>query len=590
MSFVSIGIKTSIPVTAPAATSGAVTFSSIDDENWLQISGDASAGSGSLYLLRWYPDLAEWRVYMEDKPMSVNSATFSGQFSGHYPFPSREESFVLYDPAAAITATASCARTSSPLTALSVTMASTLPTGAATAAKQDTGNTSLATIATQQTDGTQKTQVTGSVAVTGPLTDAQLRVAAVPVSAAALPLPSGAATAAKQPALGTAGTPSADVLSVQGVVGGIAQPISAAALPLPSGAATEATLGLLTLAQNSTTGGQSGPLMMGAVTTNAPNYLNSRTQPFSLDTSGGMRVAGYNTPATAQANPTNAVPTQAFMMVWNGATWDRLLSEGISADADNAPSAGTVSSESYTMMFNGTAWDRARVGGDNSTNPTLGKQYVIPARANAAAPSWTESNAVPLSATLFGAIRSTVTDGTNTMPTMDAAARSGYHRVTDGTNTAAVKAASTAAAASDPSMVVAVSPNSPATVVGATATGTAVSGNPVLIAGQDGTNTRTMRLDTTGRPAGSSFQWRGAATSELLKSGAGVLRRVICGSNVAGTITLYDNTSATGTVIVSLTTTTSTPFNSVEINAAFSTGLYAVSTGMSGGSYTIVWD
>ena len=99
-----------------------------------------------------------------------------------------------------------------------------------------------------------------------------------------------------------------------------------------------------------------------------------------------------------------------------------------------------------------------------------------------------------------------------------------------------------------------------------------------------------MRLDTTGRPAGSSFQWRGAATSELLKSGAGVLRRVICGSNVAGTITLYDNTSATGTVIVSLTTTTSTPFNSVEINAAFSTGLYAVSTGMSGGSYTIVWD
>ena len=528
MSFVSIGIKTSIPVTAPAATSGAVTFTSIDDENWLQISGDASAGSGSLYLLRWYPDLAEWRVYMEDKPMSVNSATFSGQFSGHYPFPSREESFVLYDPAAAITATASCARTSSPLTALSVAMSSTLPTGAA--------------------------------------------------------------TAAKQPALGTAGTPSADVLSVQGVVGGIAQPISAAALPLPSGAATEATLGLLTLAQNSTTGGQSGPLMMGAVTTNAPNYLNSRTQPFSLDTSGGMRVAGYNTPATAQANPTNAVPTQAFMMVWNGATWDRLLSEGISADADNAPSAGTVSSESYTMMFNGTAWDRARVGGDNSTNPTLGKQYVIPARANAAAPSWTESNAVPLSATLFGAIRSTVTDGTNTMPTMDAAARSGYQRVTDGTNTAAVKAASTAAAASDPSMVVAVSPNSPATVVGATATGTAVSGNPVLIAGQDGTNTRTMRLDTTGRPAGSSFQWRGAATSELLKSGAGVLRRVICGSNVAGTITLYDNTSATGTVIVSLTTTTSTPFNSVEINAAFSTGLYAVSTGMSGGSYTIVWD
>lgn len=45
---------------------------------------------------------------------------------------------------------------------------------------------------------------------------------AVPVSAAALPLPSGAATAAKQPALGTAGTPSSDVLSIQGVASGVA--------------------------------------------------------------------------------------------------------------------------------------------------------------------------------------------------------------------------------------------------------------------------------------------------------------------------------------------------------------------------------
>lgn len=66
-----------------------------------------------------------------------------------------------------------------------------------------------------------------------------------PVSAASLPLPSGASTAAKQPALGTAGSPSADVISVQGVVGGTAQPVSAAALPLPSGASTEATLALI---------------------------------------------------------------------------------------------------------------------------------------------------------------------------------------------------------------------------------------------------------------------------------------------------------------------------------------------------------
>jgi hypothetical protein len=56
-----------------------------------------------------------------------------------------------------------------------------------------------------------------------------------PISAAALPLPTGAATLAKQPALGTAGTASADVISVQGIAAmtplkvdgsGVTQPVS----------------------------------------------------------------------------------------------------------------------------------------------------------------------------------------------------------------------------------------------------------------------------------------------------------------------------------------------------------------------------
>jgi len=117
MSFASIGIKTTIPVTAPASTAGSLTFSSIDPVNWLQITGDASAGSGSLYLLRWNPDLAEWRPYMQDKPIAVDSSALSGLFSGCFPFPAGDESFCLYDPAGAITATASAARTSSPLAA-----------------------------------------------------------------------------------------------------------------------------------------------------------------------------------------------------------------------------------------------------------------------------------------------------------------------------------------------------------------------------------------------------------------------------------------------------------------------------------------
>lgn len=71
---------------------------------------------------------------------------------------------------------------------------SALPSGAATSARQDTGNTSLSSI-----DGKITAVNTGAVVVSSSA------------------LPSGASTAAKQPALGTAGTASADVISVQGI-------------------------------------------------------------------------------------------------------------------------------------------------------------------------------------------------------------------------------------------------------------------------------------------------------------------------------------------------------------------------------------
>jgi hypothetical protein len=64
-----------------------------------------------------------------------------------------------------------------------------LPAGAATAANQVIENASLASI---------DSKLTAPLSVTGPLTDVQLRASAVPVSAASLPLPSGAATAANQ--------------------------------------------------------------------------------------------------------------------------------------------------------------------------------------------------------------------------------------------------------------------------------------------------------------------------------------------------------------------------------------------------------
>lgn len=56
----------------------------------------------------------------------------------------------------------------------------------------------------------------------------------------ALPLPTGAATAAKQPAFSTIGTSSPDVVTVQGAAGAVAVPVSMSNVPLPTGAATAA--------------------------------------------------------------------------------------------------------------------------------------------------------------------------------------------------------------------------------------------------------------------------------------------------------------------------------------------------------------
>lgn len=105
-------------------------------------------------------------------------------------------------------------------------------------------------------------------------------------------LPTGASTAAKQPALGTAGSASADVITVQGIASmtalkvdgsAVTQPISAVSLPLPSTAATST----LQTSGNSTLSTISGqlPSTLGAKTTAnsmAVNIASDQTVPISM--------------------------------------------------------------------------------------------------------------------------------------------------------------------------------------------------------------------------------------------------------------------------------------------------------------------
>ncbi len=112
------------------------------------------------------------------------------------------------------------------------------------------------------------------------------------ISAASLPLPTLAATSTKQPALGTAGTPSTDVISIQGETN--MTPLIAVGQPAGTtdGLARDASVVGILVAQASNTSAQTGPLCQGAATTAAPTYVTGKTYPMSLTTAGGLRVDG----------------------------------------------------------------------------------------------------------------------------------------------------------------------------------------------------------------------------------------------------------------------------------------------------------
>lgn len=148
----------------------------------------------------------------------------------------------------------------------------------------------------------------GTVGVTG----------SVAVTAASLPLPTGAAISAKQAALGVAGTPSADVLSVQGAASmtalkvdgsAVTQPVSNASLPLPAGASTSAlqtaaNTSLTTIATAVAAPTPAGTNLIGSVLVPETTFFNDTTTAIAASTtySGTARdvgvAAGTATPST----------------------------------------------------------------------------------------------------------------------------------------------------------------------------------------------------------------------------------------------------------------------------------------------------
>jgi hypothetical protein len=160
----------------------------------------------------------------------------------------------------------------------------------------------------------------------------------------------------------------------------------------------DATGAKLNNAQGSTTSGETGPLMQGAVTTSAPSYTTAQTSPLSLNTSGGLRVDGsgvtqpvsgtitanagtgqFNVTCTAANCPMNVAQFGGSNVVTGtgggGAGIPRVtvsndstiaaIGASTPSDAFANPTTAQIS-QGFMMGWNGATWDRIAAEGSNA--------------------------------------------------------------------------------------------------------------------------------------------------------------------------------------------------------------------------------
>ena len=210
-----------------------------------------------------------------------------------------------------------------------------------------------------------------SITATGPLTDTQLRATAVPVSAASLPLPSGASTSALQGGGLPAALAVGGGLKVEGVAGGVAQPVSGTVAATQSGTWTEANSAAIAASASvlddwdetnraavNLIAGQVGIAGgAGAVAATVPRVTLASDDPAvalltTIDADTGAIAAGFSTETTLASIAAGVKQNDA---AW-GATHYGFAGYGI---RDDALSALGVVENDYTPLrldANGATW------------------------------------------------------------------------------------------------------------------------------------------------------------------------------------------------------------------------------------------
>lgn len=118
------------------------------------------------------------------------------------------------------------------------------------------------------------------------------------------------------------------------------------------------------VAQGSTTSGQTGTLVQGAVTTAAPTYTTGQTDPVSLDTAGGLRIAGNQaqgaTTASAVGILTYAASSTAAPSYGNNQM--RPLSMDVAGNLRNTGHAAVEGGGTFTHVAAGQATTTIKSG------------------------------------------------------------------------------------------------------------------------------------------------------------------------------------------------------------------------------------
>lgn len=125
----------------------------------------------------------------------------------------------------------------------------------------------------------------------------------------------------------------------------------------------------ISVAQGSTTAGEAGPLVQGAVTTAAPSYTNGQTDPLSLTPAGALRVDGSAT--TQPVTGTLAVTLPVGQAV------ELLDSGGVNKASISAAGAVKVDGSAVTQPVSNAGLTNIDVALSTRTKPSDQQHTII---------------------------------------------------------------------------------------------------------------------------------------------------------------------------------------------------------------------